>query len=204
MNSKTHKYNSFIRCHSGGAIGADTCFEQICNQYKFKTIAYSYKTEYHISVNKYELSEDEFQEGILHVYKANETLKKSRLKPYLKLYARSWFQVKNAKQIFAISTFIQIESNQFVKGGTGVTVQMAIDNKKEVFVFEQDLNYWFYWDYLSKTFVQMEETPKITASDFVGIGARAIYQNGRNAIENLFEVSTKILDQELSEILKFL
>lgn len=182
---------SIIRCHSGGAIGADTCFEKISSHYNIQTIAYSYQTAYHTSVNKYELSEEEYLEGVAHVNFANETLKKYKLKPYLKLYARNWFQVKNAEQIFAISTFIQIENQQFVKGGTGVTVQMAIDNKKEVFVFEQKLNKWFYWDYQEKLFVSLNEIPKITTADFAGIGARNINKNGIKAIQNLLQNSFK-------------
>lgn len=197
INSETH---TFTRCHSGGAIGADTYFEQYCNGYNIPTIAYSYKTSSHKYVNKYELDEEEYQEGVLNVYKANETLKRSRLKPCLKLCARSWFQVKNAKQVFAISTFIQIEDQQFVKGSTGVTVQMAIDNDREVFVFEQELNEWFYWDYFNKAFIQMNEPPKITASDFAGIGTRNLNQYGRYAIDKLFGTSIELSDQKLEEI----
>lgn len=174
-----------VRCHSGGAEGADTYFEEICAKYAIQTVAYSYKTAFHQSVNKHEISEEEFEEGCIQVFKANETLKKYRLKPYLKLYARSWFQVKNAEQIFAISTFIQIENQQFVKGGTGVTVQMAIDTEKEVFVFEQSKNAWFYWDYSNNKFVQIAEIPKINTTNFAGIGARKINANGIQAIEKL-------------------
>jgi hypothetical protein len=66
---------------------------------------------------------------------------------------------------------------------------MAIDAKKEVFVFEQKRNAWFYWDYSKKLFKSMNENPKITSSDFAGIGARKINPNGINAIENLMENS---------------
>jgi hypothetical protein len=191
MSLNPHK---IVRCHSGGAEGADTYFEEIGSKYGIQTIAYSYKTHYHNSPNKYEISEEEFEEGCLAVFKANETLKKYRLKPYLNLYSRNWFQVKNAEQIFAISSFIQIENQQLVKGGTGVTVQMAIDAKKEVFVFEQKRNAWFYWDYSKKLFESMNENPKITSSDFAGIGARKINPNGINAIENLMENSFKAFE----------
>jgi hypothetical protein len=183
--------HKIVRCHSGGAEGADSYFEEIGSKYGIQTIAYSYKTHYHNSPNKYEISEEEFEEGCLAVFKANETLKKYRLKPYLNLYSRNWFQVKNAEQIFAISSFIQIENQQLVKGGTGITVQMAIDIKKEVFVFEQRWNAWFYWDYSQSIFIPMNENPKITSSDFAGIGARKINSNGINAIENLMKNSFK-------------
>lgn len=186
MISKRDIPQNNIRCHSGGAEGADTYFEKINTRYNIQTIAYSYQTPYHTSANKYELSEKEYLEGVTHVNTANETLRKYRLNPYLKLYARCWFQVKNAEQIFAISTFIQIDNKQFVKGGTGVTVQMAIDNHKEVFVFEQELNQWFHWDYSDKKFSLLSKIPKIKTADFAGIGSRSINEKGIKAIENLF------------------
>ena len=71
---------------------------------------------------------------------------------------------------------------------------MAIDIKKEVFVFEQKRNTWFYWDYLQTLFVPMNENPKITSSDFAGIGARKINADGINAIENLMENSFKAFE----------
>ena len=63
---------------------------------------------------------------------------------------------------------------------------MAIDNDKKVFVFEQELNEWFYWDYLDKKFSLLSEIPKITTVDFAGIGSRSINEKGIKAIESLF------------------
>ena len=183
------KSENNLRCHSGGAIGADSYFENLSEQYGIKTLAYSYKTAYHTSKNKIELTDNEFEEGALHISIANETLTKFKYKRYLKLLARCWFQVKNAEQIFAISTIVTHNNREFVKGGTGWAVQMAIDNKKPVFIFEQNLNSWFCWDYSKNTFVKMEETPIISTTDFAGIGARNIAQNGIQAVEDLFKKS---------------
>ena len=207
INSEIHNYPPPTCCHSGGSIGADTDFERISSKYNITTIAYSYQTEENKAANKYELDEEEYLEGLLHVYKANETLKKIDLKPYLNLYARSWFLVKNAEQLFAISTFIQKGKRQFVKGGTGFSVQMAIDNKKEVFVFDQELNQWFYWDYFNKVFTQMDESPKIRTSNFAGTGTRDLNLCGRNAIEELFIPSKNVSKEEyekIEDILKLL
>lgn len=189
MISTTGDSQIYIRCHSGGAEGADSYFEEIGQKYGVQTLAYSYKTAYHKSKNKVELSEAEYQEGILHVTIANETLNKFKIKRYMKLLARCWFQVKNADQIFAISTIIIKNNREFVKGGTGWTVQMAIDNNKEVFLFDQKLDNWFYWDYKECKFKVRNKIPIITASNFTGIGARIINEKGINAIEQLFQKS---------------
>jgi hypothetical protein len=180
---------NIIFCHSGGAEGADNYFEEIGQKYGVQTLAYSYKTQYHQSKNKVELNESEYQEGILHVDIANETLQKFKIKRYMKLLSRCWFQVKNSEQIFAVSTIIAKNNREFVKGGTGWTVQMAIDNNKEVFLFDQKKNSWFYWDYQESKFKIRNETPAITAMNFAGIGARIINEKGINAIENLFQKS---------------
>lgn len=192
MKLKIHRNNAMIRCHSGGAIGADSCFEDIAEEYDIKTLAYSYKTHYHQSKNKIELNEEEYNEGILHVNVANETLRKFKIKRYMKLLARCWFQVKNSEQIFAVSTIIVKNNHEFVKGGTGWTVQMAIDNKKEVFVFDQIIKNWLSWDYEESKFKILSEAPKITVADFAGIGARKINENGINAITQLFKNSIGI------------
>lgn len=189
MISKICNIKNNIQCHSGGAEGADSYFEEIGQKYGVQTLAYSYKTAYHKSKNKVELSEDEYQEGILHVSIANETLNKFKIKRYMKLLARCWFQVKNADQIFAISTIIIKNNREFVKGGTGWTVQMAIDNNKEVLLFDQKKDSWFYWDYKECKFKIRNEIPIITTSNFTGIGARIINEKGINAIEQLFQKS---------------
>ena len=191
MKSKIPLTINYFRCHSGGAIGSDTYFETIGKKYGIKTIAYSYKTEYHNSNNKVELSELEYQEGVLNITIANQTLKKFKFSRYMKLLARCWFQVKNSEEIFAISSIIVKNRKEFVKGGTGWTIQMAIDNKKKVFLFDQEQNYWFYWDYREEKFKIVYEIPMITNFNFAGIGARLINDNGIKAIEQLFIKSFK-------------
>ncbi|MFV7235172.1 hypothetical protein [Flavobacterium sp. ZB4R12] len=191
MISKRDIPQNNFRCHSGGAEGADSYFEKIGQKYGVQTLAYSYKTAYHKSKNKVELSESEYQEGILHVSIANETLNKFKIKRYMKLLARCWFQVKNSEQIFAISTIITKNNSEFVKGGTGWTVQMALDNNKEVFLFDQKKDSWFYWDYQEYKFKILIELPRITVVNFAGIGARIINEKGINAIEDLFYKSFK-------------
>ena len=62
--------NHYI-CYSGGAEGADSYFEFFAEKFNVSVVAYSYKTKYHTSNNKYELTEDEFKEGVENVWKAS-------------------------------------------------------------------------------------------------------------------------------------
>jgi hypothetical protein len=170
-----------IICHSGGADGSDTEWSNACKELGIKTNAYSYKTKYHNSEDKIEISEEDFQEGIREVHRANKYLKRHGISKYINLLARNWAQVKYSTQVFAIGT---INESQLVNGGTGWAVMMAILNEREVFVFEQDKNKWFIWSDAQNKFIEYD-TPKISSYNFAGIGTREINSNGVKAIHDV-------------------
>lgn len=179
-----------FRCHSGGAIGADTYFESVAELYGVIILAYSYETASHQSPNKIEISEDDFLEGVKKVHLANQTLKRKINYKYLNLISRNWQQVKNSDEVFAISKII-FKNIECVSGGTGWAIQMAIDHRKKIFVFDQIQNAWFKWSYSEATFCAIQLSPKITSLNFAGIGIRKINPDGISAIENLFKESFK-------------
>src|SRR5690606_5186491 len=127
-------------------------------------IAYSYKTAFHKSANKYELSDSEYLEGVANVIKTNEVLKRSRIHPYLKFLARNWHQVKNVDEVFAVSTFRKSNNQLQVQGGTAWAVQMAIDLQKCLWVFDQNQTEWFRYDYSHTEFRKALDLPKINAT----------------------------------------
>lgn len=176
-------------CHSGGAEGADSYFEFFSKKFAVDVVAYSYKTAFHHSENKYELSDNEYREGVINVMKTNEVLKRSKIHSYLKFLARNWHQVKNSEEVFAVSTFRKSKNNLQVQGGTAWAVQMAIDLQKSVWVFDQNQTEWFRYDHYHKEFRKTLVPPKINAINFAGIGTRNINLFGIEAIEQLFESS---------------
>jgi hypothetical protein len=186
-----------ITCHSGGALGADTEWEIGGSTFGVKTRAYSYKTPKHQSPNKVEISEDDYNQGVIEVNKANKFLNRYGINKYMNLLARNWAQVKYSDEIFAIGTIIKPgEKNQkgyynrgkfeIVDGGTGYAVMMGINNDRQVFVFDQLKDAWFRWSYNSMSFIQLSDVPKITEQDFAGIGTREILPNGISAIKNVY------------------
>jgi hypothetical protein len=185
-----------IVCNSGGADGSDTIFETKTIQYGGKVNAYSYKTKKHISPNKVEISDDDYQEGIEKVKTANLTLKRWGIEKYMNLLARNWVQVKYSDQIIAIGTIIDPgkkdskgyyskSSTQIVSGGTGYAVTMAIDEKKPVYVFDQVQCSWFRWSYTTNSFIKCS-IPKLVGNNFAGIGTREINEFGIRAIDDFF------------------
>jgi len=191
---------SNIVCHSGGASGSDSIFSEIGKKYGVKTNAYSYKTKYHDSDDKVEISDTDYEEGIVEITKANKVLKRFGINKYMNLLARNWAQVKYSDEVFAIGTIVEPgkkggkgfynkSSIEVVDGGTGYACMCAIINNKPVYVFDQNKNRWFRWSYTLSKFVEIKGDLKINFQNFAGIGTREIKQNGIRAIEDLYKVT---------------
>jgi len=185
-----------IVCHSGGALGADTEWENIGLEYGVKTRAYSYKTSNHNSPNKVEISIEDFNEGVQEINKANKWLNRYGIHKYMNLLARNWAQVKYSDQVIAIGIIVKKGQKSpkgyynkgkydMVDGGTGYACQMAINHQKEVYVFDQLRDKWFRWSYSSLCYVECQ-CPKINHQNFAGIGTRQIKLNGIQAIKEVY------------------
>lgn len=180
--------------HSGGCEGADMAWETAGKPYGVLTIAYSFHGHTQYGENPYIMNTAELNEGWKACEIASETLKRSlevvRTNYVRKLICRNWFQVKNAEQIFAIGTLVK-GKDHLVNGGTGWAVQMAIDNKKPVYLFEQDEKKWMTFDYEYEVFDLCKSYPTINVKNFAGIGTRAITDDGLQAILNVYEKTFK-------------
>jgi hypothetical protein len=189
--------NSVI-CHSGGAQGSDTYWENIGEEFGVKTKAYSYKTKYHTSPNKVEISDEDYKEGVKEVNKANKWLNRYGIHKYMNMLARNWTQVKYSDEVFAVGRIVRVGDKNdkgyynrgkydMVDGGTGYAVQMAINHQMPVWVYDQKDDKWFRWSYSSLSFVAYDDIPEITFQNFAGIGTRQITINGIQAIRNVYE-----------------
>lgn len=177
-------------CHSGGCPGSDMAWETEGEKYGVHTISYSFKGHTQKGKHPKILSGEELDEGFDHVMIANKTLKRypQGQSTYVKsLLARNWFQVKNSTVVFAIAKSIK---GTIVEGGTGWAVQMAVDNKKPVFVFDQNNNTWKAFDYSSKIFLPIIDIPTL-AENFAGVGTRYLTEGGLLAIESVYRNTFK-------------
>jgi len=120
----------------------------------------------------------------------------------MNLLARNWAQVKYSNQVFAIGQIVNPGQKgsrgyasrakyQSVDGGTGWAISMSIQNKKDIYVYDQIKLKWFRWSYLSMGFIELEETPKIKTQNFAGIGTRQINEAGIRAIREVYETTFK-------------
>lgn len=170
--------------HTGGAKGADSYWDEIGREFGVVNhFHYWYKKKNPKSLPEHEIEEEDYQEGVLMINQANKTLKRQHIDKYMHLLARNWIQVKNADSIFAISTI----KGKKVSGGTGWACQMAIDTDKDLYVFDQEQEKWYYWNGKFEVCV----TPKLT-KNFAGIGSREINESGIKAIRNVYLRTFKI------------
>jgi phosphotransferase system IIB component len=168
--------------HSGGAVGADTQWDVIGQQFGMVNNKHYYFEGFKTPKGNEAIPISLKNEADAKLQKANETL--GRRFPTSKEYVnnllrRNWWQVKNSDAIFAVSTI----TNNKVDGGTGWAVHMAIGENKPVYVYDQVKEKWFTWK--SGQFIEIG-TPKLT-KNFAGIGTREINEAGKRAIKEVYQ-----------------
>lgn len=182
--------------HSGGAIGADSYWGHIGEQYGVVSNHYYYGDK--TPEGNFEISGEDYEEGRYESAKAayyNYGYKYPTMKDYRLI--RNWSQVKYSEAIFAVGHLVRpgeklfphqnndtrVALNAAVQGGTGYAVAMAILHGKPVYVFDQERKQW-YKNIDGKWFVS--EVPVLT-KNFAGIGTRDLNADGQKAIEAVYE-----------------
>ena len=132
------------------------------------------------------------------IKRANQTLqRKSPIGTatyFEELMVRNYFI---ARQSYALYAFGYLEANKTtVKGGTGWTVQLALDMGKRVYLFDLTYNQWYEFiyyhlekgSYVKKfQFQLLKSACSLTLYDHVGIvGSRNFTEQGKKEMRNLF------------------
>lgn len=172
---------------SGAAVGSDTYWQKLGAKYGVRVKAFSFKTHGRKACGRVVLSDELLQQADEFLHMANKTLKRRfpTGKSYVNnLLRRNWHQVKDTSAVFAIGK-ISVHGNT-VEGGTGWAVQMAVDARKPVYVFDIVSNGWKMYDYGGKKFSRFKTVPRLSLN-FTGIGTRALPENGKAAIEKVFQ-----------------
>lgn len=102
---------------------------------------------------------------------------------FKKVLQTIWHQVNNGQEIFVVG---KILDDKTVKGGTGWGAEFAKLCNKPLFVFDQDAAGWYRW---SATDFQKSPDPVVSQTHFCGTGTRLLNDDGRAAIDALFERS---------------
>lgn len=195
--------------HSGGALGADTTWGKVGEQYGVRSNHYYEEragTDKPTEGNA-PISAADIAEGKSKVNKAGwrvgvitpgTTINNSLLN-------RNWAQVKYADAIFAVTPITKegdkpgrfnsertgkvddrVAKEPTGSGGTLYAIEMAKDAGKPIHIFDEgQTNQWYKWDYTKEDWVQ-EPTPTLTAN-FAGIGSRHITAKGEAAIADVYD-----------------
>ena len=101
---------------------------------------------------------------------------------FKKVLQTIWHQVNNAQEVYVVG---KILPDHTVMGGTGWGAEFAKLCNKALAVFDQERGDWFAW-----TGSRWEpRVPTITHPHFCGTGTRNLGDNGRKAIDALFQRS---------------
>lgn len=205
--SKEEQYITIYTNHSGGAVGSDIQWDIIGREFGVinnKHYWMNNKTPH----GNTEITEQDKIEGQKKVTIAARQM--GRIEPThqvrQELLIRNWSQVKYADAIFAITT-LQKPGDEMnygkkalitqAKGGTGYAVQMAINEGKPVYIFDQVRDKWF----KNIGGVWSDSEIPILTNNFAGIGTREINAKGKQAIRDVFTKSIPIKNKLITKSL---
>lgn len=188
--------------HSGGAIGADSMWDEIGKEFGMINNKH-YWANTKTPKGNVQLTDEQLKEGISYAKAAAKVLARPWNDSYANLLGRNWYQVKNSTQVIAIAPLIKSgEKNSkgyvskaqrtTVDGGTGYAVEMAIAIGKTVYVFDTKSNEWYKWNGID--FVK-SDIP-VLDKNFAGIGSRqnngVMTKESIQAIRNVYEKTFNI------------
>jgi hypothetical protein len=172
--------------YSGAASGAEASFGDSAERHGIAEVNFTF--EGHNDARKRGirvLTEEELRHGDVSLqYVSNLMHREYRDTPLFKKVLQSiWHQVNSGQEIYVVGWVLD---DGTVKGGTGWGAEFAKLCNKPLFVFDQTRDAWQSW-----TGERWETvgTPTITHPHFTGTGTRFIEDNGRGAVEALFDLS---------------
>ena len=188
------------RMVSGGAEGADRAWANAATKLGIPVFNFTFSR--HLAqamLNKglpRKLNEAELERANTEVAKSSESLNRpvEKMSEYVyNLQRRNWHIVNAAEAVYAVGPILRDGALRMkaVDGGTGWGVDMAIRNKKDVYVFDNSskkkhvgtTNKWYKYSRTLGRFEEIIEPPK-PPKNWGGIGSREISKTGENAIES--------------------
>jgi hypothetical protein len=183
--------------NSGGAKGADVFFGK-CAKAVGHTVRH-FVFEGFMSIPKESekdyvvLTQDQLNEAIPFVHKANETLRRrfpTNADYTNNLLCRNYWQIKDSNAMYAVAPLDWIGK---VQGGTAWAVQMAIDRYMNmIYLYDLNTRTWMQYIHSMRQFdyilpIDMIKPIHIDKSVYTGIGTRDLSGAGRKAIEELYQ-----------------
>ncbi|MDC3953483.1 hypothetical protein [Polyangium jinanense] len=176
-----------FRLYSGGAKGAEAAFGACAERWGLTETNYSFEghTLRERTRGVQVLSEADLRRGDFSLVYVSKRLGRvlSEIPLVRNVLQTIWYQINAAREVFVVG---QIQDDGTVRGGTGWGAELARLWKKPLYVFDQQKRTWFRW---SGTAWEMATLPMIKSEAFAGIGTQNLTDDGKQAIEELFQRS---------------
>jgi hypothetical protein len=174
---------------SGGAPGAEAAFGACAEQHGVEEVNFTFdghRIERHRGVRV--LNHEELLGGDVSLEYVSRLMHRRYTEgPTLRRILQTlWYQVNNGQEIYVIGSILE---DGTVKGGTGWGAEFAKLCNKPLCVFDQERDRWFRWSGTEWTPLTSGDAPIITHPHFTGTGTRHLADNGRRAIDLLFDRS---------------
>ena len=174
-----------ITLYSGGHRGTEAEFGRQAETHRLREVNYTFPGHTcQRTRGLTELSAEELKKGDVSMEIISMRMSRtfSRADKIRKVIQSIFHMVNSGYQVFAVGW---IQDDHTVKGGTGWAVELAKLFNRPLSVFDQDRRAWFTW----KDSRWQEDLPTIESDTFVGTGTRNLTEEGKAAIEDLFERS---------------
>lgn len=171
---------------SGGAQGAEAVFGECAEKWGLQEINFSFeghqtaRTRGLVTLSCNELAQGHVSDVYINA-KMHRTYPKTPL--FRKVLQSIWHQVNTSGEVFVVG---EIQPDATVRGGTGWATELSKHWRKPVHVFDQAKSLWYVWR--SGKWAE-ENDPAISRIRFTGTGTRFVNDQGRAAIQALFERS---------------
>ena len=169
--------------YSGGLKGAETAFGEAAEKWSVTEVNFCFSGQtINRQKNSVVLTDNELKRGDISMELVSKMMSRTyyETEKIRKVLQTIFHMVNKGHQVFIVGTILE---DNTVKGGTGWAVELAKLFNRPLSVFDQEKNNWYIWN--QGAWVQ--DSPKIEHETFVGSGTRNLSDNGKKAIENLFE-----------------
>ncbi len=174
---------------SGGAVGAEAAFGACAEQHGVEEVNFTFeghKIGRHRGVRV--LNHEELQSGDVSLeYVARLMGRRYADAPTIrKVLQTLWYQVNNGQEIYVVGAIL---ADGTVRGGTGWGAEFAKLCNKPLHVFDQEKDRWFTWAGVEWQPRSASDGPTVTHPHITGTGTRKLLENGKRAIDDLFNRS---------------
>ncbi len=171
--------------YSGGHRGTEAEFGQQAEKWDLNEVNFSFEGQKPersrglVVLDDAELKKGDISMEIVSLHMNRTYARADKIRRVLQTI---FHMVNSGYHIFAVGW---IQPDETVKGGTGWAVELAKLFNRPLSVYDQERKTWYAWE--NKSWVESE--PVIKDKTFVGTGTRHLSEDGRRAIQNLFQRS---------------